>query len=180
VSDPVNPFAPPEADDPRAFTVGGGRFRVQGNTLIVERDGTLPALCIFSGEPTLGQRERRRLAWAPPWTAVFVISPLLYLVVYLIVRKRAWLDYALSERARARRRSGLYTLFGGIAAAVALGFIGGFADMPLLIVFAPLVFLVVLVFGMIKGRVLQVIRIDQTHVHLKLRPEAAQAFARAP
>lgn len=176
----MNPFAPPEADDPRALTSGGGRFRVQGNTLIVERDATLPALCIFTGEPTLGQRERRRLAWAPPWTAVFVISPLLYLIVYLIVRKRAWLDYALSERARARRRTGLRTLFGGIVAAIALGFVGGYAGVPLLIVFSPFVFLIVLVVGMVYGRVLQVTRIDQAHVHLKLRPEAAQAFARAP
>lgn len=175
----MNPFAPPEADDPRALLSGEGRFRVQGNTLIVERDATLPALCLFTGEPTLGQRERRRLAWAPPWTAVFVISPLLYLVVYLIVRKRAWLDYALSERARARRRSGILTLFGGMAAAVVLGFAGGLANMPLLLVFAPVLFLIVLIVGMIRGRVLQVTRIDQTHVHLKLRPETAQAFARA-
>jgi hypothetical protein len=176
----VNPFAPPQTDVLHGPPAAGGRaFTVEGRTLVVRRDELLPQLCIWSGEPTSEPRTPTKLYWAPTWTVIFVISPLIYILVYLIARKSAYVSFAVGPEARERRRQGLIAGFVGLPASLALFFIGASLNAPLLMLISPIAFLVVLVFAMVRARVTHVIRIDREHVHFRLRKPAADAFARA-
>jgi uncharacterized membrane protein len=151
-----------------------------GDTLVVEKDAALPDFCIFSGEPTQGGRVRQKLAWAPPaLAALVVISPLIYIIVYLIVRKTGTLDYALSPGARSRKRSGLFIALGGVVLTGILIAVGADSNSGELVLAGLVVFLVTLIVGVVRARVLNLTKIDKTHIHVKLRPEAVQAFSAA-
>jgi uncharacterized membrane protein (DUF485 family) len=178
----MNPFQPPAEDSPHHARSGrrGGRYFVDGQLLIAEKGAALPDLCLYNGQPTRDARVNKELVWATPAIAVLVvISPLIYLIVYFIVRKKAALEYSLSEEARGRRTSGIVIALGGFVLSFILIGAAASEDVPLLIPGAVLLMLVTLIVGLVRSRVINIVKIDQTHVHLKLRPETAQAFAAA-
>lgn len=157
----------------------GGDYLIHGDTLVAPKGAVLPDVCIYSGEPSR-DRVQRKLVWVPPaLAALVVISPLIYLIVYFIVRKTGTLDYSLGEAARKRRQSGIAIAIGSIGVFVALLFIGLNTDAGSFIPLALLLFIVGLVVGTLRARVVQLVKIDKTHIHLKLPPAAAQAFASA-
>src|SRR6187399_2457959 len=104
----MNPFAPP-ADDALGVAPSLARraqdYMIHGDTLVVPKGGVLPDFCIYSGEPSR-ERIQRKLVWVPPaLVALVVISPVIYLIVYFIVRKTGTLGYSLGEAGRNRRKS---------------------------------------------------------------------------
>jgi hypothetical protein len=178
----MNPFQPPADDSlrPAPFTRHGSGYVVNGQTLIAEKGTRLPDLCLYSGEPTHGQRVTKNLVWATPAiTFLVVISPLIYIIAYFIVRKMGALEYSLSEEAQSRRTSGIVIAIGGFVLSFILIGVAGSEDFPPLIPAAVLLMLVALIVGLVRSRVINIVKIDQTHIHLKLRPETAQAFASA-
>ena len=131
-----------------------------------------------SGEHPAGVHVQKRLYWAPTWTVIFVLSPILYLLVYFIARKKGDLIYCLGPSARKRRRQALQ--FGGGGALLSLVTVFVAIDRwPGVSLIAMMVFLLLLIFALVRGRVVNVMRITKDTIHLKLRPEAAAAFARA-
>lgn len=148
--------------------------------LIVEKGTALPDLCLYSGEPTVGKRVTKKLWWAPPTLALLiVVSALIYLIVYFIVRKSGTIEYSLSEDARNRRTSGIVVGFGGVALSFVLLAVAAEQNSGGMILGALALMILALVFGILRARVIHVARIDHTHIHLRLRPETAQAFAAA-
>jgi uncharacterized membrane protein len=125
-------------------------------------------------------RTRRTLSWVPSWLAILALSPIVYLIVYLFVRKTGELDYALGERARKRQRAAVFVGVGGAVAAVALLVLGASFDLPLLIVVATVVFLATVIVAAVFGRMVRTVKIDKEFIYLKLRPPVAEAFARYP
>jgi hypothetical protein len=148
--------------------------------LIAEQGAALPDLCLYSGKPTRGQRVTKKLVWAPPTLAILLlISPLIYLVAYFIVRKTAALEYSLSKKARKRRASGIMIALGGFALSIVL-FMVAAAERSSPVLIAALVLMVAaLLVGLIRSQLIRVVKIDATHVRLRLSPEAARAFAAA-
>ena len=178
----MNPFQPPADDLPARFPSQrrGSGFVVTGETLIGEKGASLPDLCLYSGKPASGERTTKKFVWAPPALAILVaFSPLIYLIVYFIVRKSGTLQYSLSDEARQRRTTGMVIAFGSLFASIALFVVGVREEAPLVFLGALVLMLVGLIVGSLRARIVHVVKIDQTHVHLKLRPEAAQAFAAA-
>ena len=173
-----NPFAPPRAE----LSLGradASAFRLEGQVLVAKRGAVLPDLCLWGGHNEGTERIHQTLVWAPPWTAILVFSPLIYIIVYFIVRKRGELAYALGPAARARQRQAWQYGAGGMllsAAIMALGLAVPAAGGA--VALAPLLFLVALVVFLVRRRVVQVERIDKEYIRLKLPPEAAAAFAR--
>jgi uncharacterized membrane protein len=181
MTDAFNPYAPPQARPaplPGSFGVPQG-WRLDADRLVARKGAVLPAICIWTGLPTEGMRVRRKLAWAPPWIAIFALSPIIYLIVYFIVRKTGDLDYTLGEAARKRRRAAVVVALGGLAAAIALVVAGIGLEMQMLVVVAIVAFVVAAVTAAVLGRTMQLVKIDKEFIYLKLPPAAAEAFARA-
>ena len=178
----MNPFQPP-ADDSLGFAQSkrrGSGYFVDGQLLVAEKGTALPDLCLYSGQPTQGQRTTKKLVWASPAIAILlVISPLIYIIVYLIVRKSGTLEYSLGDEARSRRTSGIVITLGGIAASIVMMAVSADQNSVPMLIVALLLMITALIIGLIRSRVIQIVKIDKSHIHLKLRPETAQAFAAA-
>ncbi len=178
MSDAFNPYAPPQADalSPRdAFAGAGQDWRLDGDRLIVRKGATLPAVCIWTGEPAEGPRKLKTLTWTPGWVRFLVVSPLILLIAYLIVKKSGTLGYALSQAAQKRQRNATIFLLGGIAGAVLLIIASAAFDTPVLMVLA-LLFFVAAVVAAARGRTMRLLRIDKEFIYLRLPPPALEAF----
>ncbi len=177
----MNPFEPPAEDSlGRAPARRRGGYYMSGQTLVADKGTALPELCLYSGQPTQGKRVTKKLVWATPAISILmVISPLIYLIVYFIVRKSGMLEYSLSDEARSRRTSGIVITLGGIFASIVLLFYGADQHSPPMILGALGLMIVALIVGLVRSLVVRIAKIDANHIHLKLRPEAAQAFEAA-
>ena len=174
----VNPYAPPRSETPAALVVTPSGYRAEGNVLFVDKGVELPDVCIFSGEPTSEGRARKKLQWAPSWLAVLiVISPLVYIIVYYLVRETGTLGFSIGRAARKRRASGIAIAAGG--SILGLGAIivsAGSGELNGMLV-GFVVFLVSAVAGAMRATLYRIKRIDKTTIHLTLQPAAIRAFA---
>jgi hypothetical protein len=187
VSNLANPYEPPagdESDEPesavvRGHVAGGALHLVNGDTLVAEKGSTLPPLCLWNGEPCTAGRRTTNFAWAPGWVWIFVVSPLLLLVVYLLARKRGELSYCLGTTAQGRQRQVRWLLGGAVLLGLPLVAIGVSLRLHLLVACASLASFVAVLAAVVQSPTLRVVRIDERNVHIKLEPGAAAAFARA-
>jgi hypothetical protein len=182
--DVSNPYAPPQApiQDSGVSTGGGGAWRLRDDILIVQKGGVLPDVCVFAGEATRApaQRVRRKLRWSPPVAFVMlVVFPLLGFILVMALRKTGWIDYALGEEGRRRRRIGTWLVAGSLAGLVAfVALVAGAELGRSLLPFVIIGFLITFVVGLTRQQPFRVVKIDRWNVHLKLRREAKIAFAR--
>lgn len=148
--DDANPFAAPQAAGADTLgaqsagygQVGNGPWR-DGDLLVVNARTALPERCVRCNEPSEGRPLRRQLAWHPAWVFLLVlVSPVIYIIVALIVRKTMTVHAGLCGRHRSTRRRALAVAWlvglAGVAVlvaaftvfdepVVALGILGGFA-----------------------------------------------------
>lgn len=175
--EPFNPYAPPVAS--AAVTgVGAGSWRLDGDTLVVDKGATLPNLCLFDGRPVEGAPLQKTLTWVPPWVTILVLlSPLIYLIAFFIVRKTGSLGYWLGEEAKRRRNGGIVLLVLSVVSLFLFFFAAGLLEEPLLILVGFVAFFALLITGALRIRLFTVKRIDEHCLWVQLRPEAARAFA---
>ncbi len=151
---------------------GQGLWR-DGSQLVMCKDAELPARCVKTNEPT-DRTLRRQLSWHNPffYVVLFLVGPLIYIIVALIVQKKADIQVGLSPEGFRSRRWGiaigwLSFLLGavvfivGIAnskpnnnwwVATVVGLVGG---------------LIGIIVGVIKSRVVSPTKITDRHVWLK-------------
>jgi hypothetical protein len=119
--DDINPYAPPtsaELEEGLRFDFDDIAWR-DGKLLMVRKDAILPDRCVKCNEPAEGYQFKRSLTWANPWYAVLiVVSPLLYILVYLILSKKGKVTAGVCRLHRKKRRtailSGWLTALAGI------------------------------------------------------------------
>jgi hypothetical protein len=92
-----------------AWQPGEWVFR-SGNQLVMHKLAKLPDRCVKSNQPADGQRLRRKLSWHHPLVFLALIFGLIGLLVYIILAvvlsKKATIDVGLSEEwFRKRRRA---------------------------------------------------------------------------
>jgi hypothetical protein len=81
-----------------------GLFR-KDNQLVMDLGADLPDRCVKSNQPTSGRRFRVRLSWHHPALYLVLLAGVLpFVIVALVLQKRATLDLGLSEEWRRRRR----------------------------------------------------------------------------
>jgi len=173
MSDSHNPYAAPSADTDFERPRGGSEDGVHrdGLFLVIPAHGAaLPARCVVCNAP--GQaRLVRKLYWHPPGYYVLIfISALVYVVVAMIVRKRAHFELWLCDQHARRRRNGLWlgwlgsiVCFGALMAAA--GSNTNSAIPYLLLIFA---FVGSLVGGILLTRVVSAHRIDKHRAWLRV------------
>lgn len=181
--DDENPYAPPKSD-----AIGIERHLDQPdlawcdrNTLIVRKGAELPDRCIKCNAAADGYRFSRSLSWLKPtWIVVFLISPLLYVLVYLLVRWKGRVTVGLCELHRRRRTRAIALAWLSALAGIAAFLVAGaaaqqFQTIIILAGFALLIGgLIVAVFG---SRVLMPTRIDKHFIWLsKVSPDYLAEF----
>ena len=160
-----NPYQPPAGNNPFAEDVvdavvaaqPGGLWR-QGRTLVMHKQAALPDRCVKSNEPAGGYRLRRQLSWHHP--AIFLsvlIGLLIYVVLAVVLSKRATIHIGLSERWRRKRRrrilvGWMLALAGFILLALGLFWMDQNENFGYVAVAGPFVFLFGLFYGLFTAR----------------------------
>ena len=168
----LNPYAPPATAAPTTASVmpdGQAGIWRQGKTLVMERQATLPDICVKSNQPTEGYRLKRNLSWHHPgWALLVIINIPIYAVVALMVSKRSVVHIGLSDAWRRRRLRRIWLAW----LCVLLAVVGGVAGVwiaengeesigvPMLLG-SVVVFFGGLLYGMISARLIRAKRIDK-------------------
>jgi MFS family permease len=125
-----NPYAAPQAGGyypqpaPQKPSAFAGLWR-QGNILVMHKMAPLPDICLLSNQPA-NRRLTRNLSWHHPAIALTILAGVLvYVILAMILTKRATILLPLTEEWYARRRRRM--LFAWGVGLVCLGMmIGGF------------------------------------------------------
>ncbi len=175
----VNPYASPQFASGPAMPQpqqGGfpGLWR-QGNVLVMHKQAPLPPICLKSGLPAT-QWLRRNLQWHEPWIAITIVAGLLiYVIIALIMTKRASLMIGLTDEWAARRKTRIFIALGITLAAIALGIAGivlgnqgrGYEGWFSLIALAGFVLIGAALYGQYACRLVWPQRITDQYVWLK-------------
>lgn len=173
---PVNPYAPPVMPAqmmPQQQPGLEGLWR-KGNLLVMHKMAQLPPICVKSNQYAT-KWLKRNLQWHNPWIAILLISPLIYIIVALIMTKRATIHIGLTEEWFARRKSRLLITWGFVLAAFA--FVGlaillgnqpnGEPFAGLCILLALIWLIVGLAYGQYACRLVYPQKIDDSYVWLR-------------
>jgi hypothetical protein len=167
MSNEWNPYAPPtRAADSSAHLATS--YRREGDSIVIPASGAvLPPRCVKCNAPG-AQQLKRRLFWHPPgYYVLAALSPLIYVIVALIVRKKAEVSVFLCERHRTLRRTGI--LVGWLGSIACLGGMVVLIERePLLGVLALLAFFGCVVVGALLARVVIPKRIDKEHAWVRV------------
>ncbi len=141
------------------------------NTLVMKKDAELPDRCVKSNLPAETHLPRD-LTWHPVWVYLLVLlSPLIYIIVALLIRKKAKISIGLTDACAAKRRNAI--LIAWLLALAGLGvIIGGFAtltgDATVITTLAGIVVMIVGAnWGMRGSSMVSVSKIDDEYVWLK-------------
>jgi len=193
--DDINFYAPPESwevEEKRLMVDPNAAWR-DGKLLMARKGAVLPDRCLKCNAPAEGYQFHRKLYWHNPfWILVFLLSPLLFVIVYFIVRWQGSITVGLCPRHRSRRArvigiswlialTGIGSLIGGLVISdnrtpTILG-IATEVLIPILIVGGLLLLVVSLIGGVFGSRVLIPSRIDKNFIWLtKVSPAYLATF----
>jgi hypothetical protein len=172
--DDFNPYAAPEvglSQSQFASPAEEGRGVWQdGKILVMAKVARLPYRCVRCNEPATNLL-KRTLSWHTPWIYVLLaVSPLIYIIVALIIRKTAKIEVPLCDEHRAKRSRGLLIALGISLTGIALCFTPAFLGQDwvgLLVLTGVVTILGGLIFGLIASQTVVPQKIDETHVWLK-------------
>lgn len=164
-----NPFAAPESElvAPRPLGAARGQWR-RGKILHHPIGAEFADRCVKCNGPPSGVRLRRKLYWHTPWLFVLVIQIWVYVLVALIVRKKAVVDFVLCAEHAARRRR--FITFGVLGVVLGLvlfiGALMGTSANGAWVAISMVLFIVGIVVLIVGERVLTPVRIDKQEAQL--------------
>lgn len=173
MTDELNPYAAPaddveepgrrgrddDDDDDRAYR--------DGDLLVLPRfGGRLPRRCCVCNVKAREHVHKQQLYWHPQWVfALLLISPVIYIIVSMVVRKNATVEAYLCGPHKRRRSNGIALMIGGTLSAVLIGIVGQSGGAA---VVAMVVFFVSLVGGALMMRTVTAAKMDDHRVWLKV------------
>ena len=164
-----NPFSAPGTDQAAAAATGiGGEYWAEGDILVVQRTGAaLPDRCVKCNSNT-SNRHVQTLYYVNPLLAILVaFSPIIYLIVYFIVRKKIVLNVGFCDEHRRQRVNAMIIGFGGCVVALLLGIGGMLIESLVLGALGLLAFFGLLIYGVIRSVVLRPTGANDEHGMLK-------------
>jgi len=169
--DRFNPYAPPESDlsaPPTSTPGASGDVWRAGSVLVMAKTAVLPDRCVRCNRQAT-VRLRRKLVWHRPLIYLAILLHiLLYLVIALIVRKRAEIHVPLCSEHDRQRRNKLKIAWGVILGSLLIGALGFTSqDLVLLVVLGLMIFVVGLFLVSNATKPVVPKKIDERHVWLK-------------
>ena len=184
--DEFNPYAPPkflELEEGPIKEHANAAWR-DGKYLMVRKDATITSRSMLMKCNELaaeGYQFKRSLSWASPYYALLIlVSLLLYILIYFIVRWRGAVTVGVCPLHRSKRKRAI--LNGWLAALAGIGSISAAGVVPdKIIPIAVIVGLLLIVAGLIGGmlgsRILVPARIDKHFIWLsKVSPAYLATF----
>jgi hypothetical protein len=149
----------------------GGVWR-QGKLLVMHKRATLPDRCVKSNRPAHGRRLKRDLYWHHPAIYLTILIALVYIILAVVLQKRAVIHIGLSSEWFAKRRRAILIGWGSVLVAIAMVVLGiatanEYSHALALIPMSPLVFLVGTIYGLVAARMVAPKRIADDYVWLK-------------
>jgi hypothetical protein len=136
-------------------------------TLVMSKEARLPDRCIKCNEPTHG-RLRRKLSWHHPAIYILLLAAwLIYLIVAMVVRKRATVELGLCEEHQQKRRRNILIACALLLLGVVCFFVAIAANDGSPALLGVLMLLGGLVFGVVAARVTVPAKIDDRFVWLR-------------
>jgi len=150
-----NPFSSPQVGQTEAILPD--EFIVDGKTLVCGKKVTLPSYCVKCGadqpEQEKGHRKKKDLYWVNPLIYILIFFQLLiFLVVYLIVRKICKIKFSMCSDCTWKQRRywlGVLASIGGIVGVIALAVISDQAEIAWIIL--PLVISMIVFISFANG-----------------------------
>jgi len=169
--DKANPYAPSRASLAGAATTpaqgSGGAWR-DGAVLVLSPDASLPHRCVKCNEPAEQPTRSRKVYWHSPWIYLLIlINVLIYVLVAIILRKKAVIAPGLCATHKTRRRTGMAIAWALLLVGVGVLFMAVRDGNPGAGFGGLLVILVATVVSASVTRILRAKRIDTQYVRLK-------------
>jgi len=146
------------------------RFKKQ---FVMRLGSDMPERCVSCNAPAQGAKLKRQLSWHPPAYYLLIFAGLLvYIIVAIIVAKKAVIHIGLCSRHRSQRRLAIaYCCFGVMAGLIL--FFGGLADGNGWVAMVGIVLLISgAVVGVWKGTIVSAAKMDREFVWVKGACEA--------
>ena len=125
--------------------------------------GQLPRRCVKTGVPVQDSELKiKTLYWCTPWAAISILaSILIYLVLYLVLRKKVVVEIPLSAGGRAILRKHVFITISLVGAGIGLVVWGAsYFDTLVGLIFVGILCIVAgLIYGVLKGNALRVSKI---------------------
>ena len=156
-----NPYAVSEHASGAVRELVSGNIRLDGDLLVVGLKAQLPEICVVSGETQDLVNVQRKLTYVSPVViVVFILSRVIGLILYLIMRKQTKVSFYMSRQVRRKKRwmsfLGFVMLLATIAAVIGFADVGAPGMSPWLLLI-PFTMFIVSVTLLIKGNhILQV------------------------
>jgi hypothetical protein len=145
---------------------GAGMWRYK-KQLVTMLDPVLPARCVKCNAPSEAPQKKRKLYWHSP--AVYVallVNVIVYVIIAVITRKRSTAMVTICGLHAAKRRNAIITAWALVVAGIGL-FVTGLAnDVGWLAGLGPVLLLVGIIYGIVKGRLVYATKIDKEHLWL--------------
>jgi hypothetical protein len=146
---------------------GSGVWRSK-STLVMSKGAALPDRCVKCNEPAHGIRLKRKLTWHHPAIYLLIlVAVLIYLIVSLILRKRATVEFGLCERHLAIRRRNMLITWVLFLLGVAGFVVAVVAENGIYVLVGAILLLGALIYGLVVVRVVSPSRIDDKFVWLR-------------
>jgi hypothetical protein len=169
-----NPYQPPQVADPilKPQELDKSGIWRQGSLLVMRKDAALPDRCIKSNVLT-DRKLKRSLNWHHP--AIFLsilISICIYIILALILSKKATIYIGLSDEWFAKRGRAMMIGWGSVLASIAMVIVGAAmvdrnGAFGILIIAGLVLFLFGAIYGLVASRMVSPTKIDDAYVWLK-------------
>ncbi|QDU77360.1 hypothetical protein Pan97_44270 [Bremerella volcania] len=114
----ANPFASPPTIG-ETVTIVAGSYEIQGERILGKEKIVLPHACVKCGEVLSEQdsktRRKKDLYWVHPAIFVLVIQLLIFLIVYLVTRRKCHVEYSICRECNAKQRINIVYCLGSLA-----------------------------------------------------------------
>jgi len=164
-----NPYAPSKAslESRTSATDVSSEVRVwrDGKSVVALHDAHLPARCVKCNAPADQPTRVRTVYWHHPALYIlFFLWLFVYIIVALIVRKKAEVDPGLC--AHHKRRRWIVITLAWLSPVAGIALIIGAEDYPGVVGFASLLILAAIIVGIVLGRVVYAKKITKDEVRL--------------
>ena len=135
--------------------------------VVIGKDTPFPERCVCCNAATNGFKLKRDLSWHPPGWFVLLISPLIYIIVAMIVQKKAVVHIGLCDTHRAARKRAILIASLSALLGVILLVTSAFVENGFLALIGLILFIGGGIYGLMKAPIISATRIKNDIVSFK-------------